>query len=37
MELADHVGRKLSRLRQTLTAQPPRPARGWRGSRPQRG
>jgi four helix bundle protein len=27
MELADHVRRKLSRLRQTLTAEQPRPAR----------
>ena len=33
MELVDHVGRKLSRLRQTLTTQPRRAARGWRNAR----
>ena len=33
MELVDHLGRKMSRLRQTLTAQPRRAARGWRRSR----
>ena len=33
MELVDHVGRKLSRLRQTLTTQPRRAARRWRRAR----
>ena len=33
MELADHVSRKLWRLRQTLTAQPRRAARGSRLAR----
>jgi four helix bundle protein len=37
MELADHVSRKLSRLRQTLTTHPRRAARGWRGGRLRRG
>ena len=33
METADHVSRKLWRLRMTLKTEPRRAARGWQGSR----